>query len=72
MLQWVSLAAPVLSCPIKAIRSCIFKPYIKESEEAQDTASLAFSIVKHATDKEGLHKLGRVWYQAILWKAYLP
>jgi hypothetical protein len=72
MLQWVTLATLVLSCPIKLIRPDIFKPYIKEAEESKSTASLVFSIIKHSTDEEGLHELGRAWHKSILSKAYIP
>jgi hypothetical protein len=69
---WITLATLILSCPIKRIRPHIFKPCIEEAEEVKKAAAIAFSIVKRATDEEALRTLGRTWYQAILWKAYLP
>ena len=72
MLQWVTLTILALSCPIKAIRPYIFRPYIKEAEEIKNTASLTFSTVTHAMDEKRLHELGRTWYRAIPGKAYIP
>ena len=72
MLHWITLAALILSYPIKRIRPHLFKPYIREAEEVKNAASLAFSIITHATDEEWLHEIGRTWYRAILWKARLP
>jgi len=71
MLHWITLATLILSFPIKRIRPRLFQPYIKEAEEAKNAASLAFSIVEHATDDERLHRFGRMFYQIIRWKARL-
>lgn len=72
MLQWIALAALVLSCPIRKLRPHIFNSYIREMEEVKNSASLAYSMVKLATDEKSFHRFGKVWHKIIFWKASLP